>query len=176
MTRVRVGVALATAVTFLLSGCNADVAVSEDESESQIQTEVAETEKPLAEESTPEDPEVPQEPIEETPAGAQQVLELACDDEPISVEGSSEPGTIASWDCQFGETPLRVSEFDSAGDLASANQEILRYYADAGDSRTLAELPMLCGPNWRAGFNFNTERDALLSELVEAGITAGYCE
>jgi hypothetical protein len=123
----------------------------------------------------PEEPEVVEEPSEvEEPVAQVSILEAICDTEPAKVNGG-EPSAKESWDCEFEGEPVRVALFSSPADLNSANEAIKQYYEEFDDSRSLAELPMLCGSDWRAGFNFNSERDSLLQTLQSAGVEAGLC-
>ena len=123
----------------------------------------------------PEEQEVTEAPSEaEEPVAEVSILEAICDTEPTKVDGGEQSAT-ESWDCEFEGESVRVALFASPADLNSANEAIKQYYAEFEDNRSLAELPMLCGPDWRAGFNFNSERDSLLQTLQSAGVEAGLC-
>ena len=165
-TTLRIGVA--SALLLALTGCSSE---SSSELVDSAEAPAFETEQT----PPPEEKEVAEEPsgVEELAAEVS-ILEAICDNEPTRVNGG-EPSAKESWDCEFEGNSVRVALFASPADLNSANEAIKQYYEEFEDNRSLAELPMLCGSNWRAGFNFNSERDSLLQTLQSAGVEAGLC-
>ena len=103
------------------------------------------------------------------------ILEAACENSPTRMGPEAEVLTEQSWECSFEGEKIRVDLHQSAAQLKAANAAVEQFYRDSGDTRTLADLPLVCGEDWGVGLSSNENRDNLIVYLQSEGIAAGLC-
>ena len=134
----------------------------------------AEPDNPLLEEnsemSVAEEEESPEPSSKPAP-----ILETACENSPVRMGSEAEVLTEQSWKCSFEGEKIRVDLYQSAAQLKAANAAVEQFYRDSGDTRTLADLPLVCGDDWGVGLSSNENRDTLIVYLQGEGISAGPC-
>lgn len=106
---------------------------------------------------------------------ANQLAKVVCDDNPSRMDADAERYTQESWQCSRNGESVRIDLYKSADEQAAANQAVLDFYKSSGDPKTLADLPIICGPDWGIGVDFNETRDALITLLSSNGFESSTC-
>jgi hypothetical protein len=118
------------------------------------------------------------EPTISTPApvGVPQLAAVLCAERPTRMSRDAERYTAESWQCAGGYGKVRIDLYAGEDQQRAAGVAVIDFYRAAGDQRSLAELPLLCGVGWGAGFDFNTSRDEALAALGAAGLAVMLCD
>ena len=100
---------------------------------------------------------------------------VVCDDAAKRIAGDPEAPN-GSWECTKKAEHVRIDFYVDEAEQQKAKEQLLAFYKDAGDNRSLAELPIICGPRFGIGTDTNATRDALIAELNGAEIAASICD
>lgn len=100
---------------------------------------------------------------------------VVCDGEPVRLGADAEILTQQSWRCSRAGEGIRMDLYESDSQQDEALRTVESLYVDMGDPRSLSELPLVCGDGWSIGVDFNATRNQLVTELTDAGVTAGLC-
>lgn len=103
------------------------------------------------------------------------LAEVICGSEPVRMDAAAEAFTMESWTCDRAGERARIDLYTDEEQRVAGGQIVLDFYASSGDPRSLAELPLVCGPTWTVGVEFNETRDAARSELAAAGVQVIDC-
>lgn len=134
------------------------------------------TQTVLGSSEAPQKVSVPESPPEAVAGvSVQQLADVVCAVPPTRMDDAAEVYTQESWTCSYNDEQVRIDLYTTEDQMAEAARVTLDVYASSGDNRTLAELPVICGSKWTIGVDFNDTRDALIPELVNAGIPASIC-
>ena len=100
---------------------------------------------------------------------------VVCDNAPTRLGADAEVLTEQSWKCAKGGEQIRIDLYANDAEQQAAQTQILAFYRGAGDKRSLAELPIVCGMRFGVGSDTNASRDAFITALTSAGIAASTC-
>lgn len=100
---------------------------------------------------------------------------VLCDAEPTWMGADAEKYTSESWTCTHAGEHIRIDLYADQQEMTTAKQVVIDFYKSTGDTRTLDQLPLLCGDLWVAGTDLNETRDALIANLYAATIPARTC-
>jgi len=106
---------------------------------------------------------------------AEAIGKVICDSKATRMSSDAELYTTESWECKRGKDTLRIDIFGSSEEQNQANQVVLDYYKGFGDTRSLADLGIICGEKWGIGTDYQETRDALVALLNENGIASSPC-
>ena len=103
------------------------------------------------------------------------IVGLVCDDAATRLAGDPEAPN-GSWECTKNAEDVRIDFYVDDAEHDRAKEQLLASYRSAGDNRSLAELPLICGPRFGIGTDTNVTRDALIADLAAAEIKASTCD
>ena len=106
---------------------------------------------------------------------AADLAQTACATPIIRMDKTAELYTSGSWTCTLKNEHIRIDLYDSENQKSRADAVLIGFYKQAGDSRSLAELPLVCGANWSVGTDSNSTRDALITAFKGKGLVASTC-
>jgi hypothetical protein len=110
------------------------------------------------------------------PPSASDIAAVVCDDQAKRMGADAEAMTAESWMCSSGGEQARIDIYESADQMAAAQQTISDFYRQSGDKRGFDELPFVCGGRFSVGLDSNEQRDVVVAKLQTAGITASTCK
>lgn len=99
---------------------------------------------------------------------------LVCDDAAKRLSGDPEAPN-GSWECTKNGEHVRIDFYVDEAEQQKAREQLLASYRDAGDNRSLAELPVVCGSRFGIATDTNATRDAVIDDLNAAEIKASTC-
>lgn len=123
--------------------------------------------------TTTQGPSVPQSAVTRPPVDV--IAGVVCDEAATRIAGDPEAPN-GSWTCTKEGEQVRIDFHVDDAELQKAQEQILASYREAGDSRSLAELPVLCGPRFAIRTDTSATRDALIGDLKAADINASTCQ
>jgi hypothetical protein len=106
---------------------------------------------------------------------AEAIADVVCTEPATRMGPEAEVLTDESWTCSRSGDQVRIDLYANGAQMGEAQEMLRDFYESAGDTRSLADLPFVCGDGWTVGFDFLETRDSAISELVAAGFSAGTC-